>query len=110
MPPIIPSHGCPTTIEIEKNIKACFESMKEVLENRKVVHQVLMLDEIATEKRLRWDHLTNYFLGVCRQHADNVSLEFNSELDMEELFRALAAGNAHYAAEVRSLTSNLIPR
>lgn len=110
MPPIIPSHGRPTTIEIEKNIKACFESMKEVLDNRKVVHHVLMLDEIATEKRLRWDHLTNYFLGVCREHGEKVSLEFNSELDQEELFRALAAGDVHYAAEVRSHMLSLIPR
>ncbi|KAF8056026.1 hypothetical protein FPV67DRAFT_686987 [Lyophyllum atratum] len=99
MPPIIPSHGTPTTFEIQKNIDACFKSIHEVLQGAKVVHQILMLDELATEKRLRWDHLTNRFLGLCREHAKNVSLEFNTEDDLEEVFQTLADGDVHYAAE-----------
>lgn len=48
-----------------------------------------MLDEIALEKRIRWDPTTNHFLGVCRQHAHNVGLEFNGEADLDELMDAL---------------------
>lgn len=101
MPPILPSPGAPSVLEIQKNIDACFESMTEVLHTHNVVHHILMLDEIATEKRIRWDHMTNSFLGVCREHAKNVGLEFNSENDLEELFRSLDDGEVHYAAEVR---------
>lgn len=100
MPPIIPSPGTPTIIEIQKNIEACFESISEILLGQKVVHQILMLDEIATEKRLRWDHSTNHLLGVCREHAMRVNLEFNSEDDLEEVFGSLDSGEVHYAAEV----------
>jgi hypothetical protein len=100
MPQIVPSHSTPGVVEIGKNIDACFESINDILQSRKVVHQILMLDEIATEKRLRWDHKTNCFLGVCREHGKNTSLEFSSEDDMEELFRSLDEGEVHYAAEV----------
>lgn len=103
MPPIVPSPAIPTTVEISKNLRACFDSIKEVLASRKVVHQVLMLDEIATEKRLRWDHKTNNFLGICREHADKTNLKFGSEADMEEIFDSLDRGEVHYAAEVSCL-------
>lgn len=103
MPPIIPSHAMPTLEEVSKNIEACIESIKDILASRKVVHQILMLDELATEKRLRWDHKTNCFLGVCREHAKDVNLEFGSKVDMEELFRSLDENEVHYAAEVNDL-------
>lgn len=61
--------------EVQKNIEACFESITDVLVAKKVVHQILMFDEIATEKRIRWDSKTNQFPGVCREHASKVSLE-----------------------------------
>ena len=48
-----------------------------------------MFDEIATEKRIRWDPKTNYFLGLCREHAHNTATEFINEGDLEELFQAL---------------------
>ena len=44
---------------------------------------VLMFDEIATEKRLRWDAKTNYFLGFFREHAHQTSMEFINEGDLE---------------------------
>ena len=31
---------------------------------------VLMFDELATEKRIRWDPKTNCFLGLCRVLGD----------------------------------------
>ncbi|KAJ7749861.1 hypothetical protein B0H14DRAFT_3603375 [Mycena olivaceomarginata] len=96
----------PEASEVAENVQACFESITEVIAAKKVVHQILMYDEIATEKRIRWDHKTNKFLGVCREHAHEVDLHFNSENDLEELFRALPKPNTplkeaklHYAGE-----------
>ncbi|KAG6848163.1 hypothetical protein H0H93_002810, partial [Arthromyces matolae] len=99
MIPIIPSAGPPRVLEIQKNVEATFESVQELLEEPRIVHQILMFDEIATEKRIRWDHRTNLFLGVCREHAKKVSLEFTTEDDMEEVFRAVDNGEIHAAAE-----------
>ncbi|KAJ7875516.1 hypothetical protein B0H14DRAFT_3437072 [Mycena olivaceomarginata] len=39
---------------------------------------------------------TNNFLGVCRQHANKTSLQFNEEKDLEELFRAKEEGKVHF--------------
>ena len=69
----------------------------------KNLHAVLMFDEIATEKRIRWDQLTNLFLGVCRQHAYKLCLEFINEDDMVQLFHAIDKQEVHCAAEVRLL-------
>lgn len=103
MPPLIPSHAMPTVIEVTKNIEACFESIADLLDGKNVVHQVAMFDEIASEKRLRWDEQSNFFLGVCREHGSNTSLEFNSVDDLEELFGSLERKEVHYAAEVRRI-------
>ena len=67
----------------------------------KVLHTVVMFDELATEKRIRWEQKTNFFVGVCRQHTSRTSMEFVNEGDMEELFQCLDDGIVHYAAEVR---------
>lgn len=101
MPPLIPSHTMPSSIEIKQNITACFEAIQDVLSERQVVHQILMLDEIATEKRIRWDERSNCFLGVCRAHGHATSLEFSHENDLNELFKCLEDGEVHYAGEVR---------
>jgi len=60
-----------------------------------------MFDELAMEKRIRWDPKTNYFLGLCREHAHRTSTEFVNEGDMEELFQKLNEEKVHYAKEVR---------
>ncbi|KAG6807947.1 hypothetical protein H0H92_005919 [Tricholoma furcatifolium] len=99
MPPIIPSAGSPRAVEVQKNFEATFKSVHDLLVEEKVVHQVLMFDEIAIEKRIRWDHRTNLFLGLCREHASKVSLEFTTEQDMEEVFQAVHLGEVHVAAE-----------
>ncbi|KAJ7183908.1 hypothetical protein C8R46DRAFT_1309168 [Mycena filopes] len=104
VPELIPSPGKPQVTEVAQNVQACFESITEVIAAKKVVHQVLMLDELATQKRIRWDHKTNSFLGVCREHAHKISLQFNSEQDLEELFRGLLEtpekeAEVHYAGE-----------
>jgi hypothetical protein len=88
-PPLTASPGAPRVEEIQKNIEACFGGIADALASKKVVHQIVMLDEIALEKRIRWDPTTNHFLGVCRQHAHNIGLEFNGEADLDELMDAL---------------------
>ncbi|KAJ7653861.1 hypothetical protein B0H17DRAFT_957128, partial [Mycena rosella] len=101
VPLIIASPGRPKESEVAQNVAACFGGITDVLEERKPKHVVLMYDEIATEKRIRWDPKTNFFLGVCREHAQKVSLQFNSEQDLEELFRGLSkeVGDVHFAGE-----------
>ncbi|KAJ7648621.1 hypothetical protein DFH06DRAFT_997187 [Mycena polygramma] len=104
VPPLVPSAGKPQKSEVAQNVQSCFEGIAEVLTAKKVVHQVLMFDEIATEQRIRWDDKTNNFLGVCRAHGSKVSLQFNGEQDADELFRALSKtegreAEVHYAGE-----------
>jgi hypothetical protein len=104
VPPIVPSHKQPTVIQVTANVEATFEGVLDVIHGEngsEFIHTVLMFDEIATEKRIRWDPKTNYFLGLCREHAHNTATEFINEGDMEELFQALDDGQVHHAGEVR---------
>ena len=103
VPAIIPSHE-----------QSSLESVLEIIQKQiggKVLHTVVMFDELATEKRIRWDLKTNYFLGVCRQHAHKTSMEFINEGDLEELFRRLDSSSesekVHYAGEVRTFLFSL---
>jgi hypothetical protein len=101
-PPIIPSHAQPTVLEVSTNVSATFSNVLEIIQSRiPVLHTVVAFDELATEKRVRWDPKTNFFLGICREHGHRTSLEFNNEGDMQEVFRCLDDGELHYAAEVR---------
>lgn len=108
IPPLVASPGQPTIEEVQKNAKATIDSLLEVLEARfgdtPVQHAVLMYDELKTESRIRYDLLSNHFLGVCREHAHHVSLKFVNEGDMLELFRAIDDGQVHCAGEVRVLS------
>ncbi|KAG6848307.1 hypothetical protein H0H93_001364, partial [Arthromyces matolae] len=98
MPPIIISPSQPTIEEVRKNTESSIRSVAEYFDGS-VVHVVLMLDEIATERRFRWDNRTNNFLGVCREHSERVALQFTTEQDLEELFRSQDEGDIHAAAE-----------
>jgi hypothetical protein len=89
IPPLTASPGSPKVEEIQKNIDTCFVGIADALAAKKVVHQIIMFDEIVTKKRVRWDPRTNKFLGICRQHAHRVGLEFNGESDLDELLAAL---------------------
>ncbi|KAJ7191999.1 hypothetical protein GGX14DRAFT_578448 [Mycena pura] len=91
--PIQASPGKPTVAEISKNISAAFDSeglFTPELGLPRPVHAVLMYDEAATEKRVRYDVHSNRFVGPCRPHAQGrINLEFNSERDVEDLFAAV---------------------
>jgi hypothetical protein len=104
VPSIVPSHAQPTVDEVRVNVEVTFDRVLEVIhsQNRsKFVHVVLMFDELATEKRVCWNPKTNYFLGLCREHAHNTTTEFTNEANMEELFQRLDDGKVHHAGEVR---------
>ncbi|KAJ3514807.1 hypothetical protein NMY22_g14626 [Coprinellus aureogranulatus] len=98
--PIVPSPGQPKVEKVTGNIENTFDSEGLLgslkpgpgARNR---HAVAMFDKIATEKRLRWYSRTNKFLGVCCQHGNRVALDFNSERDMKELFRAFDEREVH---------------
>lgn len=92
MPLIIPSPGKPTILEVQKNVEATFESLLEITSR-------------ATEKCIWWDPKTNYFLGLCREHAHNTCAEFINEGDMEEVFQALDNEEVHCVPEVRKYLS-----
>ncbi|KAF8159901.1 hypothetical protein B0H34DRAFT_843620 [Crassisporium funariophilum] len=102
VPALIPSREQPTVEEVHANVEATLGGVLDVIRNlnpSRFVHAVLMFDELATEKRIRWDPKTNYFLGLCREHAHWTSTEFVNEGDMEELFRKLDENKVHYAKE-----------
>ena len=108
VPPIVPSHERPTTEQVKANVKATFDGILDVVHSQnhsKFIHTVLMFDKLAAEKRICWDPKTNYFLGLCREHAHNTATEFVNEGDMEELFQRLDDGRVHYVGEVRKFAS-----
>jgi hypothetical protein len=77
--------------QVQSNINATLQGVLDVLHSQvrvgaNILHAVVMFDELATEKQVRWDPKTNYFLGVCRQHAHKTLMEFINEGDLEELF------------------------
>ena len=68
---------------------------------QKMLHAVIMFDEISVEKQPRWDDKTNKILGVCRKHRQGTSLEFTSEEDLQTVWEELGCGKIHLAHEVR---------
>jgi hypothetical protein len=76
--------------QVQMNVKVTFNGLLEVIHRQNpgsnFVHAVLMFDELVTEKRLQWDPKTNYFFGICQEHADKTSTEFVNEEDMEVVF------------------------
>ncbi|KAJ7133152.1 hypothetical protein C8R44DRAFT_870590 [Mycena epipterygia] len=91
--------GLPTIEEIKENIDAYTTGEDVPTGPPRIVHHVVMMDEIAVEKRVRWDDKTNMILGACREHSSNVPLEFSDLADAEMFFRELDAGKVHLASE-----------
>jgi hypothetical protein len=102
--PIMPSPIFPIPSEVEVNVCAVFtDGLLDALKksDKNVLHLVLMLDELATEKRPRWDDRTNNFLGLCREHGHLTSTTFTSEQDLDDMMESVKKGQVHYASEVR---------
>lgn len=71
----------------------------------KIVHQVLMFDELAIEKCVRWDNLHNKFQGTCRKHNNRIPLDFTSERELDILCEAIANNEVHLVTEVHDFYS-----
>ncbi|KAF5366588.1 hypothetical protein D9758_008958 [Tetrapyrgos nigripes] len=101
--PLIPSPSIVKGSEVQRNVDIvldCDELAAAKDQNgAPISHAVLMFDEIAVEQRLRYDNQSNSFLGVCREHAGRMSVEFNTMEDLDELYRGIDSGEAHHAHE-----------
>jgi hypothetical protein len=104
---LIVSASKPTVSEVELNLLLCLDAMSNLESDGEssqtrnpIMHQVLMFDEIAVEKRARWDDKSNMFLGACREHSAAVPLEFCSEKELGMFCDALDSGEIHLASEV----------
>ena len=113
--PLIVSPSLLIVEEIETNIISCFDAISSViddtfpqaqLDGATIYHQVLMLDELATEKRVRWDDSNDKFQGTCREHNQKLPLTFTSERELDLLCDALQNGNVHLAIEACRFPSN----
>jgi len=106
IPQIHPSPAFPTRFEIEHNIAACFKGILDILgTSGHCAHAILMFDELAVEKRPRWDDKSNKVLGVCREHGQGTSLEFTSEDDLHVLWDELKSERIHLVHEVSDYIS-----
>jgi ribosomal protein L30/L7E len=108
IPRLLVSASIPTKLEIETNVANNFESMYELLESHRVVHQIFMLDELKTEERPRFDDDTNKIVGICREHGKKTSLEFSSEKEVDLLLECVDKGEVHLAVEVSHKSSCLM--
>jgi hypothetical protein len=100
---LVPSPGFPTLSQIEANIRVVLsDGLSDVLRDT-ALHFILMVVEIALEKRFRYDSKTNSFLGACREHGEKTSLLFETEDDLKMLFESVDKGDVHHATEVTRL-------
>ena len=125
LPALLVSPSAPTVAEVEANIIASCSSLHSIARSRsggsalgteprqpsdKIVHQVLMLDELAVEKRARWDDSHNKFQGTCREHNYRIPLDFTSERELDILCDAIQNEEVHLATEVRLFFSMITPK
>ncbi|KAH9177426.1 hypothetical protein EDB89DRAFT_1845132, partial [Lactarius sanguifluus] len=118
LPALVVSPSIPTVAEVEANVISCYSSFRSVSGSfsggttlgsdlwqpsdkikDKIVHQVLMLDELAVEKRVRWDDTHNKFQGTCREHNQQIPLDFTSERELDILCGAIENDEVHLASE-----------
>ena len=108
MPTLLISSSAPTIAEVESNIISCYSSLGSCRKrlvgtshNLKIIHQVIMLDELAVKKRIRWDNLHNKFQGTYREHNHRIPLDFTLEKELDILCEAIENNEVHLATEVR---------
>ncbi|KAF6751588.1 hypothetical protein DFP72DRAFT_1135958 [Ephemerocybe angulata] len=98
--PVQPSAGMPTAAEVSKNALNMLEGVIPIIKNDpNVRHAVLMFDELAVERRPRYNQRTNELVGACLEHAHEIALKFETMGDVEEFFRAVDDGDVHLASE-----------
>jgi len=111
IPQILPSPSFPTSHEIECNIATTFKPVCDILKTslQKILHAVIMFDEISVESCPCWDDKSNKILGVCHEHGQDTSLEFTSEEDLQLLWEELQSGKIHLAHKVRVDARGALP-
>ncbi|KAJ7153390.1 hypothetical protein C8R46DRAFT_1197422 [Mycena filopes] len=97
--PLRASPALPTISEIEDNINAYTDGEEIPTGPPRIIHRVIILDEMAVERRARWDDKTNMILGACREHSAKVPLEFATVDDATQFFDAIANDEVHLATE-----------
>lgn len=102
MPRLLLSPSTPTSTEIERNIDACFEALSSLLMSGPILHAILMYDEIATEKRPRYDDETNRIVGGSREDGAAASVEYRSAEDLDTYMDDVERGEVRLASEVRT--------
>ncbi|KAJ7894909.1 hypothetical protein B0H14DRAFT_3426512 [Mycena olivaceomarginata] len=110
VPNLIASSTHPKPAEIEANLRASFKEIEERIGTEGVVHQILMVDELKVEERLRWDPNTNVVLGLCREHSAGLSLEFVSENEPKLILNELRANKTHLAVEATVASVGLLAK
>ncbi|KAJ7699797.1 hypothetical protein B0H14DRAFT_3652433 [Mycena olivaceomarginata] len=108
--PLRASPAMPTIQEIEANIDAYTAGEAIPTGPPRIVHRVLILDEIAVEKRARWDNKTNMILGACREHSEKAGLEFCHLDDATTFFQQLNTNQVHLASEATVVALGALSR
>ena len=70
---LIPFHGKPTIDQVATNLQSSLGCILDVTQEHrkgKMLHGVVIFDEIATEKWIHWDPKSNMFLGLCQERGD----------------------------------------
>jgi hypothetical protein len=103
--PLRVSASYPTSDEVTANFHSVFPKKDHPAVSSDVVTGYsVSLDDIALQKRLRWDPTSNKIAGICREHGGACSLEFCSMHEANELHSALESNRVHFASEVCNST------
>ena len=102
LPPLLVSPSSPKLNEVEENVQNVFAPIQTALTTAilRVVHQVLMLDELKVEERPRYDEKTDKIYGIYREHSRDVTLDFVSEKEVELLLEGIKKDEVHLAVDV----------
>ena len=89
IPELLTSVGVPNKNEIRKNMKSFLgEKGRQPPKNIKV-GQVFMMDGVAVEESIRYDHSQKSLLGFCREHSSHIKKVVESIGDLQNTANAL---------------------
>jgi hypothetical protein len=106
LPALQVSSRYPSQQEVAQNIRSMY-SGAHTSPFQRTIGQVLLVDELAVELRLRYDAANNVILGPCREHTEGYSMEFQSMDEADLILDALRNGTIHLSSEV-SVNLNVI--
>ena len=76
LPPLLVSPSSPKLNEVKENVQNVFAPIQTALATAipRVVHQVLMLDELKVKQRLPYDEKMDKIDRICCEHSRDVTL------------------------------------